>query len=227
MIPGLASLLVKRGVAATAVVSGITQVQEKFYASTANALSHNITVNNTPTNGNLMIMVIVTDDAVSSFTGWTQDLTEASNTNNYIYRKVVSGESTTFTVTLGLSDTLAMYFTEVSGLANNTLDAVTGTTAQGTTTSIDSGTTTATTNANDFVIAAAGLWINTFSQTVTATNNGFSFRGAVSSTNGGGIDNVTLGIGTKIVSATGTQQCTLTTDIALGTNNSGMIAAYK
>lgn len=220
---GILSMMAARNV----ISSGIVVVQEKFFASTANATAHSITVNTTPVNGNVMIMVITTDDAVGSFTGWTQDETTASNTNNYIYRRVASGESTTITVNLGLSDTLAMYFVEVSGLGTNTLDKTTGTTSQGTTTSIDSGTTAATTVANEFVIAAACLWINTFAQTVTASNNGFSFRGSVSSSNGGGIDNVTLGVGYKIVSATGTQQCTLTTNITLGTNNSGVIAAYK
>lgn len=208
--------------------SGPASVQEKFYASTANATSHTITANSTPTDGNLMVLVVVSDTAVTTPAGWTLDETTASNTDNYIFHKVASGSSASITVSLGaVSDTCAMYFIEVSGLTNNSLDKATGLISQGATTSIDTGTTAATTNANDFVIAAACLWINNLSQTVTASNNGFSFRGAVSSSNGGGIDNVTLGVGIKFVSATGTQNCILTTDTSIGLNNSGIIAAFQ
>lgn len=209
-------------------VTGIAQIQEKFYASTANALTHTIVADNAPTNGKKMILVVCSDSAVTTPSGWSLDETTASNTDNYIFSKTAgAGESASITVTIALSDTCAMYFTEVSGLASNIVDKVAGVISQGTTTTIDTGTTAATTVADEFVIAAACLWINTFAQTVTAANNGFSFRGSVSSSNGGGVDNVTLGVAFKIISATGTQNCGLTTNITLGANNSGIIASYK
>lgn len=224
MIPGLASLLVKRG-AAVPAVTGITQVQKKVYLSITNPPSHAITLDSTPVNGNILIVGVVSDTVVSPLppTGYTTVQSAVDFTGTYLFWKVSDGTESTITIALSTNASCNIAVMEYSGIT--TLDKSASATGQGTTT-IGTGTTATTTAENELIVSLAGLSNGgTTPPTVTSWNNSM-----VSQLNGlcSGVGTpIDIDMAVKIVAATGTFTATATLSVAGSADNSGIIATFK
>lgn len=222
-VPGI--LMAKKSTGAA-----IALVQTAVYLSSSNPSSHTINSGNgwaAPVAGHVIILCIVSDttinDASLTGAGWTQVNNAVDNSGTYMYWKVSAGTETSVTVNLtgGASCNLAL--AEVSGVT--TLDKTAAATGQGTTT-IGTGTTAATTAANELIMALAGIAPGGAAPpTVSSWNN--SFVSQESGTNTGVGIGIGIDMATKIVSATGAQTATATLTGTAGSHNSGIIATFK
>ncbi len=211
----------------------ITEVQTKTAASTTGVTSQTCVLTAAPTPGNI---VVVSVGLLSSSSG------DVSAPNiNFVYKSVAGGSSCNSIVAVGMAQTsasatitvtspssggIAIVATEYSGVdadvdrwASNT----------GATNADDSGTTAATTTANE-------LWIGTLVHRFGTTSSGaayasptnsFTIRGQVVSTINSSADRL-VGQLEKIVSATGTANTGATSSGGSGSNTwSGQIIALR
>lgn len=208
------------GKAAAAV--GITQVQHNVKGSTASATSHNIVFGSPPTSGNVLILCVVSDTTVlpTPPTGWTTIQAAVGNSGTYMYWKTAGvSESSTVTVTISASDSCVLSIYEYSNIT--TLDQSAQLVSGSNVTAVPTGTTSATTAANELIVCLCGMDdVNT----VTSWSNSIVTDQAAVTT--GSVTNVSLTVGIKIVSATGTQTSTATVT-GLSNNPSGIIATFK
>jgi hypothetical protein len=111
----------------------------------------------TPTSGNTLIVLIVGESTVSSFTGWTQRYASTGDAlKRYIYEKTSDGSESSFSATMASSslDTV-MGAWEVEGSVTWDV-ASSGYTASGN--SISSGTTATLASATSVALAAGFHW---------------------------------------------------------------------
>lgn len=221
MIPGLASLLIKRN----GKVQGINQVQKKVYLSVTNPPSHNITLDSIPNAGNILIIGVVSDTTVSPLppTGYTTVASAVDFSGTYMFWKVSNGTESTITIALSTNASCCISVLEYTGLT--TLDVATSATGQGTAT-VGTGTTATTTAANELIVSLAGLSNGgTTPPTVTSWNN--SMVSQLSGQSSGIGTPVNIDMAVKTVSATATFTATATLSVAGSADNSGIIATFK
>lgn len=121
MTPAIAALLVAQlGIAPP----GTPYVQKFEYGSSAASTSHTGTWPGTPTNGNIMYVMLIADPGpVTTPAGWTRDYSH-TGTGNYdlnVYRRTAgAGESTTVAFTMTSSDCAIIGFEWSTGF--NTID---------------------------------------------------------------------------------------------------------
>jgi hypothetical protein len=221
MLQGIAALMVAQG-----QVSTIIPVQKKAYASTVDTLStHSIVPNSTPTTGNLLILCVVSDTTITGTpSGWSVVNSAVFTTGTYMYWKVSAGNETTISVTISTTDSCCLGFLEYSGLS--TLDKTNS--AEGSLSSIPTGTTATTTAANELIVTLAGISsgsAGTAPTTVSSWSNGQVTTLSASST-GASDPNIGMDIAVQIVSVTGAYTSTATT-VANSTNPSGIIGTFK
>lgn len=215
------ALMVASG--AKPVSVGIAQKQHKSYFSSANATTHNIVLDSTPIQGNLMILCVVSDDAVTSTpAGWTAVNNASGFCDIFMYWKIAgASESSTISVTINSSDCCILFAYEYSGLT--TLDKTNAATGQGGSNTINTGTTATTTAANELVIALVGSASNATGRSISSWSNSLvaDFSGLTS------VTVVLGGVAILVVSATGTYTTTATMNISGSGNDVGIIATFK
>lgn len=201
----------------------ITQVQTKVFNSTTNATSNSITFTSAPVTGDLMILTVVSGSTISGTpSGWTVVNSAVGNTGTYMYWKIAgASESATLTITLSSADACILFAMEYSGVT--TLDKTAEATGGGVTTTIGTGTTAATTTANELIVALAGVGGFAAATNISSWSNSIvnQLTGNVSAVN------MSAFMGVKTVSATGTQTATATLNGNGTGNDSGIIATFK
>jgi hypothetical protein len=210
---------------ATASGPSIVTGNAKSFASTSSATSHSITVDNTPAQNNLMILTVVCDAYLTTYTGWTNQTTTTGEdwVGTYILSKVAgASESKTMTVSIGDSTGCTLGYYEITGATS--VDKVAAAIGQGGSSNISTGTTATTTAANEVVIAVVGLNVGN-ADDVSAWSNGFTQDYNVVTTNGG---TQARGVSAhKVVTSTGAQTTTATIGLNTRNHDSGAIVTIK
>ena len=199
------------------------QVQKKSKASTASATSHNIVLDASPTQGNLLIVCAVADDYINTPSGWSLAASANDWTGTSLFYKIAgSGESATITVTIPSSTSMDLAAFEYSGMAaSSPLDRTATAVAQSD--PVSTGTTTTTAQANELLVALVGLsrttaviasWSNSFVQEYDLESTGSSI-------------NVELGVALRTVAATGTYSSAADLTSYQNDHSSGLIATFK
>lgn len=206
------------------------QIQKKEYFSTTDATGHSIVLDSTPTENNVII-VFVTSGA--SITVGPSGYTQATSGNDFVrghcyYKIAGASESATISITISVADAVCLQAFEYSGLLNaDLLDQTSSVTDVGSGTTIVSGTTGTSEQANELVFVSAHMRTSEVpAQSVTAWTNSFTIENECVST-GAANSNVLLNVASKIVSAVGTFQSTGTiTTGGLG-NDVALVASFK
>lgn len=194
------------------------------------------TVDTPPSAGNRLILIVNNEDVIcpgpvtdSAGNTWAKvlDLNETGGGHHSnIWTAHLTGVPTSITITksaAGDRPTVAACI-EMSGLDTSNASVVDVTaTSSGTGTSCSTGTTAATSQADAIAVA---FWDN---------NNGLGFSGQTNSftevadlgTTGGGAGTPRVCIAYKVLSATGTQECTATRAAGGGTNWSSAMVVLK
>jgi hypothetical protein len=183
-----------------------------------------------PTQGNTLVAYLVSNFTGSmTSTGWTSRASLVNNVQSTTYQKVAgAGESSTVTWTPGGAANTVLIIEEWSGLTATPFDqAATGAGAAGSATTVPTGTTAATAQADELAVAAAARIANPASRTVTGWSN--SFASTLDVTSSGATvatENTRLTAATVALAATGTQTTTATLS---GTSDlpQGMIMTLK
>lgn len=228
--PGMFSMMTAHGAPPPAGFSPV-QVQAVVFQSGTTAATYTINNANSglnaPVSGRLLIMGVVADTTISDASltaaGWVQRALSVDFTGSYIYTKISNGTENSITVNLAGIGSCCIGVIEVNTVT--TFDQKANTTGQGTAT-ISTGVTPATTGANEFVVALAGLSFGnaTIPPTVTSWSNGFT---TVISGVSANTVRLRIYMAFKIVTATGTQTAVATLSGAGSANNSGMIVTFK
>jgi len=210
----------------------ISLVQRATGSTSSDGGNVNVSANypSTPQANNLLVALHVSDDANPPSalpTGWVAAVEQQFNSGSShagIYYKVAgASEPLVMTFTIGAASHQTLSILEYSGLATtNVLDQVQSNSC-GNQSTCSTGTTAATTQANELVIAGFGLGDGeSFLDTWT---NGFARLSIAQSSGDGRIDRVTQSTAHFIASGTGTFETTETTG---GTVRwGGVIATFK
>lgn len=203
-----------------------SEVQQKDYASTANTTSHSLVFTSTPVQNNLLVITVVTDAACTTPSGFSVASTIANATGNYIFYKVAgASESTTVTLAINASTSLSACGFEFSGMATSTpFDVGTTLNVGSGVTSIGTGTTATTAQANELLVACTSFPFTGAAAAVTAWSNSFTAQAALASS--GSTPNVKNMTATRVVTSTGTFSTATTIDSSVN-NANGMIATFK
>jgi hypothetical protein len=181
--------------------SGPVLVQKKTYASTADATTHTLTFDSTPVEGNTLLIVVNSNDVVTTPAGWTRDVTRVDFVECNVYRKVAgASESASVVFTIASTDSFAAVgfeYTKLTGAVDKTQSSV----LQGGSSTISTGATATTASANQLIIAGAA-WQANSGRTVNSWDNSFTEEGEVATTNAVS-NNMGLSVATKVVAATG------------------------
>lgn len=198
----------------------LTLVQRRTSASAANVTTLAATWSPAPVQNNLILCRANSDATVTmSSSGWTLATSQVNLTGLYLWYKIAgAAESTTVTITPSASASTEMIIEEYSGNATTSvLDKFQS--ATGATT----GTTAATTQADELAIAQVGI-SNAVGGGFSATwNNSFV---ATTSLVGVGTVGTALHPSSKALAATGTV-VTTATPAGGGTASGGLVATFK
>lgn len=198
-----------------------TLVQSKSYTGTA-ASSHSIVLDAGPTQGNLLVLAVVSDATVNTPSGWSVVNSAVDDTGTYMYTKDAgAGESATITVSPASSAALAMAVLEYSGMSASSLDKTEKAIDQSTPCS--TGTTATTTQGDEVLVGMVGV-NQAASRTISSWSNSFTQQFSVAT--GSGSSHVRLGVALRTVSSTGTYETAATLSGAQ-INSSGIIGTFK
>jgi hypothetical protein len=209
-------------------ITGITQVQKKSYFSTADADTHTIVLDSTPVEGNLLVMSISSDWYVNSVSGWTAGPTVAENGVGSMFWKIAgASEPTSIAVTqvngsdVPTSGPMCIGVLEYSGIATSSpVDQENFNDADSS--PLGSGAIT-TTQADELIVAAACFYSDT-DTSITGWSNSFTQEMRVIATAGALLS---LGVATRIVTATGTYSTEATAVNAATATHVGLIMSFK
>lgn len=174
----------------------ISQIQKATGTSSTTTVT--ATLGSTPANGNTLIAVHFSRQQPTTPSGWTLARQRVFGTDRYlsIFRKNAgASEPTGLTVTATGSDLQDLHLYEYAGLDATPEDK--GVDNAGTTNSLSTGTTAATTVADELLIAAAAG--------IAALNGVNSYTNSFTEQ----ADTARMGSGDRIVSATGTYETTI------------------
>lgn len=198
----------------------IAKVQGPFYNSGTTPLTKSFT--NNPTTGNLMIAfakgsTAATNASIPNWTLATSTLCTSSGWSALFYKVVGAGESKDVVLTWTSSAGTYIIIEEWSGLSATPLDQIADTDNTGSTVeSRSSGTTSATTVADELCIAGFAMGNPVTSQ---------SWSNSFTEEYGGPPTTLLIFLGSLIVTSTGTQTTTLSWTTARLTG--GLIATFK
>lgn len=199
-------------------------VQSKQYVSSSSLATHSITMDAVPTVGNLQILAVVGDSTATIPSGWSVGTSAVDFVGLYIWYRVVPGSpSATTSVTLGGTTSCWMAALEYSNMVTPALDKTASNSPGGSPTSIATGTTAATTQADELLIAVAGL---SHADVITVTGWSNSFVQLHGGNTTVSAVNIHGAIATRTVAATATYTTTATLSAASG-NPSAAIATFK
>lgn len=199
------------------------------YGSVVDNTTHTITYTQTPVSGNLLVLVVNADAAITTPSGWTKNVTRTNGKETSMYSKVAgSSEPTNVTVTIGAATTCAMVAFEFTGRSGN-LDQVVAVNGSPPTNDMFIGTTPTTTQSNEIVIAAFGAGNNT-GQTLgpfISWTNGFTQVAAVVTTSDDANGDLDLAVAIFDAHSTGTFSTTVSFTVEDGHVSNGIMATYK
>lgn len=202
----------------------MAKVQQKAAASTGDTTSQSVTLDSTPAQNNLLRAYVVSGATVPTPSGWTSAVGPVDFVGLYQFYKIAgAGESTTVTVNPSSSAACVLVVQEWSGyLTSGVLDVVASNSPGGAPTNCPTGTTAATSQADELVTACCGYIAA--GETITAWTGYTVDQATLTST--GSASNVALGVATKVVAATGTQaaQADFSTSVS---HPSACIATFK
>lgn len=204
-----------------------TWVQETGGTSGATApATYPVTLSSPTTNGNYVVIVVVSDATVGTPSGFTLDRNHVASNGHYVFSKATTGGETVFTVTPNVSAAGVWYVAEISGLSASPLDQATSTGAGTTAPTRSTGTTGTTAQADEIAIASFGSSVVGSATTWGAQTNSYSERITDQVTTTGG-SNVGLAVASRVLSATGTTECTATVDGGGSTKSTGIVVTYR
>ena len=196
------------------------------------AQSRTVTMGSAPVAGHLLVMVVAsnggTDNLITTPTGWTATShTTTFGADLYMFYRVAGASEPATTAAIGYTTGSQGYYStpiivyELSGLVTATpLDVSASTTTAGGATSLPSGTTATTTQADDYVIVAYG--IGQVTNTITGYTSGYTQQDVVTES----ANSTTCVVAFHETASTGTQSCTATTT-TVAYPSGASIAAFK
>lgn len=205
------------------------QIQKKEYFSTADDTDHEIVLDSTPAENNLIIVFIAHDGDMSAHpSGYSTAVISFDFLWGRCYYKVAeAGESTTIPITLSTAEPCCMQAFEYAGmLTSGVLDEAVAADGVGSGTTIVSGTTGTTDQLNELLFVSANMRMDVGGQTVTSWTNSFSIENECISTNAVNID-MLLNVATRTVSSTGTFQSTGSITTGGSGNDVALIVTFK
>ncbi len=190
----------------------IAQVQKATAGTPAVAASVTASYGSAPTKDNMLILVhhYRGTGTVTLPVGWIEAVSQqgSGSTITIAYKVAGTAEGTDVTVSVSPSNPQTLTIFEYEGLSIvSPLDQTASNFDLATVTSCSTGTTPATTSADQLLIAGLGLngesggWANTWT-------NGFTEQSTVASTGGGAANRSASSTAERIVSATGTYETT-------------------
>lgn len=201
-------------------------VQRKGGTSGATApSSYSVTLDSATTNGNRVVIVVVSDATVNTPAGFDLDKSQVNSNGHYTFSKATTGGETGWTVSPAVSAAGVWYAAEVSGLTATPLDQTASTGAGTTATTRSTGTTSTTSQAAEIAIASWGSSVVGTAVTWGGQTNSFTEDITDQVTTTGG-SNVGLSVATLILSSTQTVESTATADAGQATKSTGMVVTY-
>jgi hypothetical protein len=177
-----------------------------------------------PTQNNLLICNAGSEHTLTmTSTGWTAATSSIQFSAQYQWYKIAgAGESATVTVTPSATGSVEIEISEWSGNVTVTpLDkTVSGGNAAGTT--ISSGTTAATTQADEQAVASFN-WLG--STTANSYTNSFVEEAELAGLSS--LSNTKMAVADKVLSATGAQSTVVTLSATTTDPNSGLVSTFK
>lgn len=193
------------------------QEQKVSYDSEADSTTHSLTITQ-PVQGRLMALVAAASAVMNLPSGWSLARSATNDPDVRIwYRIAPASFGTTVQFGSDSSCSASAVYMEYSGIDATPLDQT-----QSNVGTSDTGTTPTTTQADELIIAAVGGGGSADANWSAWTNSFIEEHDLASS--GGGF-NITLGVATRIVSATGAFGTSATAGAATGT--CGCIATFK
>lgn len=141
---------------------GATLVQKKGAQSPGNVSSLSVTLDAPPTAGNLLVAACNSDATVATPAGFTLAVSAVSGQGLYIFYRVVQpGDGDTVAFAPSVADSVAGGVLEYSGIVTSSpLDQTASNTVGGSPSSISTGTTGTTGQANELIIVVVGPHAN-------------------------------------------------------------------
>lgn len=207
----------------------IARAQANATAASAGAVSTLAgTFGGTPTQNNLLVVTAVSDSTMNLPTGsgWSLAVSAVNNCGLYIWYKVAgAAESATVTVNNTASATCVMCAMEWSGLLTaSVLDKTASNGGVSGSSTIASGTTAATTQADELAIAAIADY-NQAALALTSWSGGFTTEYDLRPSSGTIRDEGAAA--SLILTSTGAQSSTASLNTPCGANSTGCIATFK
>lgn len=201
----------------------LSLVQRVTNQSAANVATLSAVYTTTPVQGDLLIALGNSDATLTITSGWSLATQSVNDTGLYQWYKIAgAAESSTVTITPSSAASTEIVIEEWSGnVATSPLDQVSNTSTSVGSATINSGTSPATTQADE--LAIAGLGWNVTGTITTYTN---AYTEVAELTGAGGV--VTkLAVANKALTATGTTGTVGTLSPNNNATKSGLIATYK
>lgn len=178
------------------------------------------------TAGNLLLMAVNSASFLTGTpSGWTQAAAIDDFCALYLFYKIAAGGETTVGATLAASDRAGIAIMEYSGNTATPLDKTATNKPGGAPSTIASGTTAATTQADELAVACFGsIRVTHPTNTFTTYTNSYAEIAEIAATGG---DADALAVATKALSATGTQTSTATLGGGAENHPIGLIATFK
>lgn len=188
----------------------ISLVQKKGAQTAVSSASLAVVLDAPPTAGNLLVACCNSDATVATPAGFTLAVSSISGQGLYIfYRVVQGGDSATVTFTPSVTDSVAAGVIEYSGLTATPLDKTASGSAPGGSSSVGTGSTGTTAQAEELLIVCAGPHAGATGFSLSSWTNGLTNQ--VAQGNGLGVagtTNVGCFIGDLVVGSTGTYTST-------------------
>lgn len=204
-----------------------TLVQKKGAQSGSAVASLAVTLTSAPTAGNTLIACCNSDATIATPAGFTLAVSAVSGQGLYIFvRDVQAGDSATVTFTPSVSDAVAGGVLEYSGLTATPLDKTASNTTNSAATSIATGTTATTAQADELLIVVVGPHAgNGHPWVLSSWTAGYTSQ--IEEPEGlNGASSAACHIGDRIVSATGAYTATGTWSPA-SSDAGAAIATFK
>lgn len=176
--------------------------------------------------GNLLVLCVVCDFTVPTPSGWTLAQSAIDATGTYIFYRISDGSEQNFTITPGAPAPGCCVAFEISGCAAAPFDKSASATGQGAGSTIATGTTALTSQADEILIALVGIGLSGGdTAAITAWSNSFVEQAQVTSS-AGSPANIRMAVATRTVTAAATYTTTATLSAA-DAACSGAIATFK
>lgn len=204
----------------------LTSVQTKTNVSSVAVASLAAVFTSPPTQGNLIVAAANSDATLTmTSSGFTAGPFLVNATGLYLWFKSAgASESSTVTVTPGVTASTELWIAEYSGNAVTPFDASASGSDATNAATIPSGTTAATAQADELAIAAFGWSDATGVETADSYSNSFT---EVVELKGLGGTATNLAVATLALAATGAQSTTATLSSNISTTRGGVIATFK